>query len=74
MNPPTLAQGIQVLDFARRLISGELSDPAEISKALAELALELVDITSLIPHLTQAARARDNAFADALEAAKVSGG
>ncbi len=67
----TLVQGIALLDFARKVLAGDVTDPVEISRALVGLALDLAPVEDLKAYLTDAARQRDDAIVDAAEAIKV---
>lgn len=70
----TLAQGIALLDVSRKVLSGELTDPVQLSRALVGLALDLAPVEELAPYLTEEARRRADAAVDILEAVAVSGG
>lgn len=61
----------RLLTFAGSVMIGELSTPEDVAKGLIGLALDLAPVEMLAPFLTAEARRRDDAIADALEAAKV---
>ncbi len=67
----TLIQGLQLLDFARRVIAGEANHPSEIARALVGLALDLAPVDELQEYLSDAARVRADAIADAAQRMKV---
>lgn len=61
----------KVLRVLADVIDG--ADPRELARALLSLAISLVPVDDLRPMLDDAARARDDAAADAAEAAKLGG-
>jgi hypothetical protein len=67
----TLVQGIALLDFARKVIAGDVNNPKEIARSLVGLALDLVPVEDLQEYLTDAARIRADNIADTLQAIKV---
>ncbi len=68
----TLAQGLKVLDLARRIIDGSIIDKVHAAREMVTVALELAPEADLYDYITDAARARADAIADAYEAAKLS--
>lgn len=68
----TLMQGIKVLDLSRRIIIGDVIDKVQAARELVALALELSENEAdLHQYLSDAARMRADAIADAAEALKV---
>lgn len=67
----TLAQGIALLDFSRKVLSGEMNSPQEVARGLIGLALDIVPVNDLREHLTAEAAARADAIVDNLVAIKV---
>lgn len=73
MQTPTLADGIAILALAADVISGRLTNPVDISRRLAGIALNLLPVDELKQHLDDEARARVDLVADGVEAAKFGG-
>lgn len=70
---PSLADGLAVMDLARRIIAGDITDPKEIARALVGLALDHAPVAELAPYLDEEARRRADLVADLAEAAKFGG-
>lgn len=69
----TLVQGLKVLDVARRMIDGSIIDKVQAARELVSMALDMVPEDEIHAYLTDAARVRADAVADAYEADKLAG-
>lgn len=67
----TLDQALSLIALGLEISQGKLTDPQEIAHRVVALGLELVPVDQLSPFLTEAARRRADAIADAAERLKV---
>lgn len=68
---PTLAQSLEVAALGIDLASGKLTDPVEIGRRLAHVALDVVPVDELKGYLDDEAAKRADAIADVAEALKL---
>lgn len=67
---PSIHQVIELLGLSYEIVAGKLTDPAQIGRRLASLALDFVPVEELKDHLSQEAKRRVEAATDAYSAAK----
>lgn len=66
----TLEQIAALVQLAADVEEGKLSDPKQIGKALADLALDLLPVDELRAHLDASGQVAADVTADVLEVAK----
>lgn len=66
----TLDQAAALIDVGLQVLRGAAVDKLAMARALVALALDLAPVESLRDYLTDAARKRDEAIADAAERLK----
>lgn len=68
MKTPTLEEAVEIGVALERLgakmARGEMPDPTEVVTLLSSTVLAFVDVDELKPHLSEAARAREDYFVD----------